>query len=259
MPAVPPIPEISVPGLERVAALGWQAPDRGTLGQWLLRAAGGFTGRANSALAAGDPGMPLPQAVDQVCRWYAARGLPPMIAIPFPLSGPDGSDLDRHLARSGWGIRRRAATVMAAAPAAVAERAGATAAPVEVAAEPDDGWLATYHYRGQELPAAARDLLMSAPWQAFGSVRERGRTVAVGRVAAAGGWAGLTAVEVDPQYRRRGLATALTGALAAAAVAHRAAGLYLQVEDGNEAALELYRRAGFTAHHRYHYRVAPAR
>jgi GNAT superfamily N-acetyltransferase len=258
VPAAPPLPAISIPGLERVAALGWRPRDQAMLGEWLLRAAGGFTGRANSALAAGDPGMPLPEAVDQVCRWYEARGLPPMIAVPFPLGGSGGSDVDRLLARAGWGIRRGAATVMAAATTAIAERASATAVPVEVTAEPGDGWLATYHYRGGELPAAARDLLMSAPWQAFGSVKERGRTVAVGRVAAGGGWAGLTAVEVDPRYRRRGLATAVTAGLAAAAAAQGAAWLYLQVEDGNEAALGLYRAAGFTSHHRYHYRVAPA-
>ena len=52
------------------------------LGSWLLRADGGFTGRANSALPLGDPGLPLAGAVDEVEAWYRARGLPPMIVIP---------------------------------------------------------------------------------------------------------------------------------------------------------------------------------
>ena len=55
------------------------------LGSWLLRADGGFTGRANSALPLGDPGLPLAGAVDEVEAWYRARGLPPMIVIPGPL------------------------------------------------------------------------------------------------------------------------------------------------------------------------------
>src|SRR5439155_19916610 len=55
--------------LERVAAEGWPAPDQQTLGDWLLRAAAGWTNRANSALAVGDPGRPLPDAVDAVVRW----------------------------------------------------------------------------------------------------------------------------------------------------------------------------------------------
>lgn len=79
---------ISIADLETTAAGGWRAPQEERLGGWLLRAAEGFTGRANSALAAGDPGLPLASAVPAVCAWYAARGLPPMIAVPFPMTGP---------------------------------------------------------------------------------------------------------------------------------------------------------------------------
>src|SRR3712207_8558779 len=43
---------------------GWRAPEEEPLGGWLLRAGGGFTGRANTALVAGDPGRPLPEAVE---------------------------------------------------------------------------------------------------------------------------------------------------------------------------------------------------
>jgi ribosomal protein S18 acetylase RimI-like enzyme len=117
--------------------------------------------------------------------------------------------------------------------------------------------VALYHYRGQQPPPIVRRLLMSAPWQAFGSVRAAGQTIAVGRVAVAGEWAGLTAVEVHPDHRRRGLATAITAVLAAAAAARGVTGIYLQVEDGNLPARGLYRRAGFTSHHGYHYRIAP--
>ena len=77
-----------------------------------------------------------------------------------------------------------------------------------------------YHYRGQQLPPMARRLLMSAPWQEFASVREDGETIAIGRVAADAGWAGITAIETDPRHRRRGLATAVTAALATLAVEH---------------------------------------
>ena len=82
---------------------------------------------------------------------------------------------------------------------------------VELAAEPDEAWLARYHYRGQEgLPPIALRVLTSAPWQAFASVRAAGQAIAIGRVAVADGWAGLTAIEVDPAHRRRGLARVVT-------------------------------------------------
>lgn len=256
---------ISIAELERAAALGWRAPEEDALGEWLLRAAGGFTGRANSALAIGDPGAPLPAAIDEVCRWYLARELTPMIAVPVPLdgSGPGAddagsADVDGYLAGCGWSIRANAATVMTAAPAAVTRAAAPEGVRIDVAPEPGRAWLDCYHYRGLELPPVALALLMSAPWQGFASARSGGETIAVGRVAAGAGWAGLTAVEVGPAHRRQGLASAITRALADAAAGQGATRLYLQVENDNHAARKLYRRVGFTEHHGYHYRIAPA-
>jgi N-acetylglutamate synthase len=252
---------ISADELEQRAAGTWRAPRADRLGDWLLRAADGFTGRANSALAAGDPRRPLPEAVEAVCAWYAGLGQPAMIAVPFPMTGPAG-ELDGLLDVLGWSRREGPAIVMTAPPDAIAglvpgPASGSVLAPVQVSAAPDEAWLGMYHYRGQRLPPVARRLLMSAPWQAFASVREDGQTIGIGRVAADAGWAGITAIETDPQYRRRGLATAVTVALATLAVEHGATGLYLQVEDGNAAARTLYERMGFTGHHRYHYRIAP--
>jgi len=248
----------SIACLEAAAAEGWRAPEEARLGHWLLRAADGFTGRANSALAIGDPGMPLDAAITQVCRWYRARGLPPMIAVPYPRDRPQDAAVDAGLAEAGWPVRAGAATVMTAVTPAVAAQVRAGDVRVDLDAEPDEGWLARYQYRGLRLPAIARRLLMSAPWQSFASVRETGHTIAVGRVAVAGEWAGLTAIEVDPRHRRRGLGRAVTGALAAAAAEHGAQGLYLQVQNDNSAARALYQGLGFVSHHGYHYRVAPA-
>jgi ribosomal protein S18 acetylase RimI-like enzyme len=248
---------VSLAALESAAALGWRAPEEARLGDWLLRAAEGFTGRANSALAVGDPGLPLADAADEIRAWYAARGLPAMIAVPHPLGQPDGSPVDRALGELGWTVRRGPAVVMTATLGET-RRTGGAEVRVELADKPDDSWLGNYRYRGEDLPPIARQLLMSAPWQAFASVREDGRTIAIGRVATALDWAGLTAVEVDPEHRRRGLASAVVAALVSAAAGRGVAGLYLQVETANTGARALYARIGFADHHGYHYRVAPA-
>jgi ribosomal protein S18 acetylase RimI-like enzyme len=140
--------------------------------------------------------------------------------------------------------------------------------------EPDQAWLALYRYRGQELPPIAPTLMLSAPWQAFASVRRDGRAVAVGRVSVAAGpagpgqpgspgqpdepWGMITAVEVDAGCQRQGLGVAITAALAAAAAARGARRVLLQVETTNTPARALYARCGFRDSHRYHYRVAPA-
>jgi GNAT superfamily N-acetyltransferase len=247
---------ISTSELERAAAAGWRAPEQISLGDWLLRAAAGFTGRANSALAIGDPGVPLAAAIERVRGWYAERNLPALIAVPFPAGQPQRNAVDRYLDERGWPVAR-GAIVMTADPATVTGTAAAEAADVDVEPQPDEAWLALYRYRGTRPPPISRQLLMSAPWQAFASVRENGVTVAIGRVAVSGTWAGLTAVEVDPEHRRQGYGLAITAALVTAATGRGATGVYLQVEDGNVPARALYRQAGFTDHHGYHYRVGP--
>jgi ribosomal protein S18 acetylase RimI-like enzyme len=249
---------ISIDDLEHAAAPGWRAAEEDRLGDWVLRAASGFTGRANSALAAGDPGRPLSEAIDAIRSWYAARRLPAMIAVPYPTARPGDSALDRLLAALGWTIRADSATVMTAEPASVAARTGPPGISVDIDSEPDQAWLARYHYRGQDLPPVAVRLLTSAPWQAFASVRSDGDTIAIGRVAGRDDWAGLTAIEVAAQHRRQGLGRAVTAALAACAVARGATGLYLQVAHNNNGARTLYRHLGFADHHGYHYRLDPA-
>lgn len=246
---------VTIAELEAVAARGWRAPEEAALGGWLLRAAGGFTGRANSALAVGDPGLPLADAITAVCGWYAARGLPPMIAVPHPLGRPGDCPVDRFLSQRGWGIRPGPAVVMTTATAGVVRSGPAAAA--ELRPEPDQAWLDLYHGYRKELPPVARRLLLSAPFQAFASIRRDGGTVAIGRVAVAAGWGGLSAVAVHPAYRRAGLAAAITAALAEVAAGRGAPRLYLQVEEDNTAARALYARCGFTAHHGYHYRTVP--
>ena len=249
-------------GLERVAARHWRGTEEEWLGGWLLRAAEGFTGRANSALPLGDPGLPLAGALDAVTGWYGARGLRPMIAVPLPL-GTDcaGCELDNQLSERTWLTRPGPAFVMVADLAGVAPaRELAPGAEFCLDAEPDDAWLAMYHYRGQERrPPVMRKVLMSAPFQLFASIRAGdGREVlAIGRLSVADGWAGITAVEVDARRRRAGLGAALTLAICAEAAACGVQQVFLQVEIDNTAAQRLYERCGFRYSHRYHYRIAP--
>jgi ribosomal protein S18 acetylase RimI-like enzyme len=132
---------------------------------------------------------------------------------------------------------------------------------VRFAAEPDAAFLGLYRYRGQDLPPIARTLMMSAPWQAFGTISRDGRTVACGRISVAGDpgeqWGVMTAVEVDAACQRQGLGAAITAGLAAAAAGQGARRILLQVETGNAPARALYQRCGFRDSHRYEYMIAP--
>jgi N-acetylglutamate synthase len=251
---------VSITALELAAAQTWRAPDEAWLGEWLLRASDGFTSRANSVLAIGDPGLPLPAAIDQVLDWYRSRDLPAQVAVAYPPDQLDGHSIDAYLAGRGWTVRG-GALVMTAPLAHIAGALGPDeTAHAEMLGEPDDGWLDCYRWHEELPPPVSRQVFVSAPWQAFGALRAAGRTVStvsIGRVALAEGWAGLTAIRVDPQYRRQGLAQVMTAALAQTAASRGADGLYLQVETDNAAARALYERMGFTYHHAYHFRLAP--
>jgi N-acetylglutamate synthase len=254
----PPHLALGVDDLERVMATHWLPRDTERLGDWLLRAAGGFTNRGNSVLVTGSPGVPPAEAVERVTAWYAARGLPPRAAVAGNVEG-DGAEPADPFRAAGW------VPVPGASAAVLTARTSALTAPPELpvgltldlADRPDGAWLALYRYRGQVLPPGATELLMSAPEQAFASVRAGGRTVAVGRGSLAHAWLGVTAVEVAHEHRRQGVARAVLAALAGWGAARGARSTYLQVAESNGAALALYLSAGFTVHHRYDY-LSPA-
>lgn len=108
------------------------------------------------------------------------------------------------------------------------------------------------------MPPVARELLVSAPWQSFASIREAsGEPLAIARLSVGGGWAGITAVEVAESQRRRGLGTVITHAVCAAAADRGVTRVFLQVETANTAAQALYERCGFRYSHWYQYWIAP--
>lgn len=69
--------------------------------------------------------------------------------------------------------------------------------------------------------------------------------------------AGLFEVATAPEFRRKGHARALLLAALKWAAVKGAQKAWLQVEEANDGALQLYSQLGFTPFYRYHYRVAP--
>jgi N-acetylglutamate synthase len=252
-----PVTRRAVAALERAANDAWPAPVQEPLGEWLLRAADGWSWRANSALPLGEAGMPLEAAVDQVERWYAARGLPARISVPLPLA----TRVDRALDARGWD--RRDPVLVQTAPLAVVRPAAAdppAGGRTVLADQPDEAWLALAGTARQTgpgpLPEAARYVLTAGgvwPVRFAYLYDDTGALVGAGRgtVTGAGRWLGLSRVTVVPSARGRGLARRVVAALASWADEVGATDAYLQVEEGNAAAVALYARLGFATHHTY--------
>lgn len=243
-------PPATADELRVIADHGWPAPDTEALGGWLLRAAGGFTRRANSALVMGDPGLPAGEALDRVTAWYRERGLPGYAQVV------PGSAQDAVFAEHGWSAEARI-LVRTAPLAPVADGSGAER--VVLSRDLDAGWLARYHRAGNR-EEAARAVLTAGPSVWFATVPDPDggpEPAAVGRCVVEGRWAMFAALETDPARRRQGLATAVTAALARRALDEGATGVFLHVEADNPAAAALYDALDFTAADGHHYRRAP--
>jgi ribosomal protein S18 acetylase RimI-like enzyme len=250
------VPAATLAELVPVVARSWPAWETERSGSWLLRAAGGWTRRANSAVPLRPDETPDPA---EVVAWYAARGLRPAVQVTTGAGEGGGELLAAELERRGWAASGHS-SVRVGALAPLADRE--PDARVRIGHVPDAAWLAGYR-RAAEDPAAARRVLAGegAPGVTvlFATVPGDApdRPAAVGRCAVDGRWAGFAAIGVDAAHRRRGLATAVMAELARAALAAGASAAHLQVEADNAAARALYDGLGFFDHHHYHYRTAP--
>jgi GNAT superfamily N-acetyltransferase len=245
-------PELSAEAMQRVAEAGWPAYETAGLGDWVLRASGGLTGRANSVRVVGDPGVPLGAALEHVTAWYAARGLPPILQLPEP------SRWDAELEDRGWHAARRTSVRTVGTDDLVA---AAGPLPDGVAAhlsdDADPELLALVEPTLD--PVGLRRILVAPAERVFVSLTDaRGSLVAAGRAStsssATGRWAGVTSVAVAQGARRRGLGTAVMGELGRWTVTVGAPSTYLQVMITNEPATALYEHLGFVLHHTYCYR-----
>ncbi|MFG1602927.1 GNAT family N-acetyltransferase [Actinoplanes sp. NPDC049265] len=256
VPAARRPPAAEVIGLELAANDAWPAPVQARLGGWILRAAENWTGRANSALAVGDPDRTLEEAIDAVTRWYTDHGQQALINAPMPLAAPVNAALDER----GWSARPLTLVQTAPMERLLAGAARTDLPPVALADNPSDDWYAMVADHKGTLPPAAKRVLTGVPDAVFAQVRDAaGELLAVARgtVTGAQRWHGIALLQTAPSARRTGLAAHVVRAMAQWATQHGATRVYLQVEERNTPAVALYGKLGFTTHHTYLTRVSP--
>jgi GNAT superfamily N-acetyltransferase len=230
--------------LEIICAKAWPAPVEEPLGEWVLRWADGFTGRANSALAVGDPGRPVPEALRAVCDFAHARAISPVVQVLA------GSELERAVAAAGWREQTQHAAGHEVAVLTGPLPSG-PAPSAEVLDQPTSAWWELTE--GTTAPSAAQRHVVTTGKVGYGVVTVDGTTAGVVRGALVENWLHVARLAVAPEFRRRGLATTVLRALAGWGRAHGADQWVLQVATGNAGALALYSALGCSEHHTYRY------
>lgn len=243
-----PVRNSEIRALEHAAALAWPGTEQHWQDGWLLRAGGGHTSRANSA-------VPLlfssnTEALPAIIDWYAARNLEPWLALP-----------DRLLPIKAAGIKATRVLIrdLTPSPSPIASLAQAPASDVALADRPRAAWLATYQrdVPTEVLTAVLDGAVTFASLGAWASAAT-GEVTAVGRGAVTTGpdgtrWLGVSCVRVAESSRRTGLARAICSALQAWGVEQGATRAYVEVLDDNRPALTLYESAGYRLHHHHRY------
>ncbi len=251
-----------------------------TLPGWLLPMDAGTVGRAHSAVPLAHPTDATRQAqlaaqVPHIAARYRAHGLSPVFRLPDVADDIDetaGAD-KLHAAVLQQGATRTEPTWVMTAPVSVlaAMRVPDHRSPVHVTADtqPSPAWQALFLGEGLDpVDGAHRVRLLSrAPQTLFVSARVDGETVACGAATFGHGWMGVHGMRTAAAHRGQGHAGRVLQTMArlatsqawvldpdggtgpATAVQH----VFLQVGAGNDSALALYKRAGFTPAWRYAY------
>lgn len=256
--------------LDELAANATLAPVTRVVDGWLAKSAPALPFRRCNAVvppvgAGSDPAR-VDAVIDALEEWYGERGLRVVVQVSFGDGAAEA--LDEHLAERGYEVEAPV-VVKVGASADVLARCMAESQPgvdAQVRVGVHEDWETICgEVHGPDEAALARTA-------AFGRMLEPlsvGALVAVGQVDGEPAGVGFGVIErghlgvfglcTVERCRRRGVATAILGALVGAAGEGDVPRTYLQVESGNAPARAMFVAAGYVRSHRYHYRVsAPA-
>ena len=226
---------------------------------WLLFLSPGTAKRARSVNAHFGSSLPLEHKIAHCEATYGRHGLPTLFRIT-PLSRP--ADLDDVLAGRGYVAFDRTLVQTAALEEVLAHASAIDPdGDVELSSPLPEAFVqcvgemrgSTHAQQSAHLERLAQSPLHLVPVLA----RREGITVAAGMVSLDGPIAGLFDIVTAPRMRRQGIGTRVIQALLVKAWERGARDAFLQVDEGNAAALSLYRRFGFATRYAYHYRARP--
>lgn len=222
---------------------------------WLLRVSPGKAKRARSINAFFGSTLPLDGKIDYCERLYARRGLPVLFRVT-PFDAPP--ELDAALAARGYDAFGTTHTQVMRMSRPPQMRVAEDVDLVVPTAQQFVAALGEFQHSTPEQCAAHLERLAATPLATRSVLAlHDGHIVGTGSVALDDGLAGIYSVATAADWRGRGIATSVLGALLSWAWEHSATHAFLQVEADNLRASSLYRGFGFVDAYAYHYRGRP--
>ncbi|MPZ63755.1 MAG: GNAT family N-acetyltransferase [Propionibacteriales bacterium] len=252
--SAPHSPE-SVRRLQERAARALPAEHVEHVGGWWLRRSASSSWWMGTVLPHGEASREeLERMISAAERFYAGFGVPTRFQVS---PGACAADLDATLAKRGYRWESPM-SLRAASTADVQTQVRAGGSRVQLDETPSSAWFEAWyavHGHGGD-PQIEWEMLdrVTQP-SAYAGALDGDNVVAVGRVVADAGWAGVFGMATLPEARGRGAARGILASLADWAAGQGADGMYLQVERDNDPALRLYDSACFTEMCGYHYRT----
>jgi ribosomal protein S18 acetylase RimI-like enzyme len=239
-------PPISI--LETLALRAMPALETQVLDGWLLRASSGYSKRANSVNCLKPAKTGLAERIKAAERFYATRNLPVIFRLT-PICEP-GLETDL-IARGYELVGATDVLTLALDPQPMIKNA------VEIDAIATDNWITlfarTHDLNDHDTKILSTILSSIAPRSAFARIGGQ----ALGRAVFEAGYVGLFSLATLPNCRRQGLARAISQALLDWGSDQGAHHAYLQVEQDNDGAKNLYHALGFKHAYSYHYLIRP--
>ncbi|HUW86786.1 MAG TPA: GNAT family N-acetyltransferase [Candidatus Paceibacterota bacterium] len=231
--------------IELAANATWPAKEQVRLGDWILRASGKFTKRANSVLAIGDPGVSQEDAIDKVMEFYHSRGLTPTFHIALPTYAELARCLKERNWRSDVSVNVMVADIDEVILATHSNDSRAKNV-AEINDAPSEEWIALQNDHG------VLEIMTRSPAR-YAAFRSDGKIIGVARASNYAGWTVLTRLYVLPDERGKSLGRDLIYSLLLDARTLGASKAALQVDSKNLGAIALYEKMGFRLHHTYQY------
>jgi GNAT superfamily N-acetyltransferase len=218
---VPPRPSVRMrtePAVAERLTIDVFDPITEPLGEWIMRVQRNtrprLFRRANSVLAFGDPGVPLPQALEQTQAFYAEHNRTPLIQVER-----DG-EWERPILDLGW------------------SDAGG-----------NEMWVVGISQALRKISSGQRVDLTADGDAAVAWKKDQ----AEGRALVSGDWLCIHDVFVEPEHRGHYLGTAVVSELLEWGAEKGARTAWMHVDSNNVAAIHLYDSIGFMPHHASRY------